>query len=554
MEIKIKSGSKRLYEKYQTLKNRIEVLEQVVASMEYSCYFINLTKDMIPGIMYHTSNGVKCNVNEQMGFPENAKISEVVSYLGNMLPEEEKQDYFSTFHVPNMLERFAAGEKQITHRYWAYAANGKRIYVERHVDMFQDEESGDIVAYSYVCNLTGQFEAEVYKKEANDANREKTEFISQIAHDIRTPMNSLFGFLDIAENNIGNDEKVRYSLDKIRVAGKFLKDLVNDVLDISRMESGKLNIVPEKVSIQKLLEEFWVYKEVSVSGKKIDFQCHVHDIRHDTLFIDPLRLKQIYTNVVSNAIKYTLDGGRVTLEVYEEEISDSKNIRLVSIISDNGIGMSKEFMKKMFQKFEREQDTRINKVSGHGLGLAIVKQLVDLLNGTIEVKSEVGKGTVFCIKLEVPYVEEKKATEETEVMDYGRLCTGMHLLIAEDNALNREVITELLNMYHISCECVEDGAICVKRYKEAEAGTFDAILMDMQMPNMDGLTAARNIRKMELAGTYAIPIIAMSANALKEDIQKCLDSGMNEHLSKPVDMEKMLQVLAKVRKPPIFVT
>lgn len=379
------------------------------------------------------------------------------------------------------------------------------------------------------------------------ANQTKSSFISQVAHDIRTPMNSIFGFLEIAEANLGNWDKVKYSLEKIRVAGEFLKDLANDVLDLSRIEDGRVKLQPEEVNISHLLEEVTVSMQNAKFGKKQIFCSNIHDILYDWIIVDALRLKQIYTNVLSNAIKYTPDGGTIEFNVYQEEITDSREVCLVATISDTGIGMSQEFMEKMYTKFERETDTRINKVSGYGLGLSIVKELVELMNGDIDVKSKPGEGTTFCIRLTFPYIEKLGSDRYPENVDNRELCAGMHLLIAEDNSLNREVITELLGMNGITCECAEDGVDCLKRFREAEEGTYDAILMDMQMPVMNGVEATRKIRELFLPWAKTIPIIAMTANAMKDDVQKCLDAGMNRHLPKPVDIRQLMKTLVELK-------
>ena len=385
-------------------------------------------------------------------------------------------------------------------------------------------------------------------EEANKANEAKTEFISQIAHDIRTPMNAILGFLSITEAHINDEEKVKYGLKKIRVASEFLQELVDDVLDISSIENGQMKIRPEKFSVGKMLEELPVALEAARKEKQIRFEYNVHDISHDWMIADSLRLKQIYTNILSNAIKYTPEGGRVSLEVYEEPALDENKVKLVAIISDTGIGMSEEYMKTMYSKFSRETDTRINKVSGHGLGLSIVRALTDLMYGTIEVESVLGEGTTFRIRFEFPFCEDEKDKRRKEKSkDCSEICAGMHLLVAEDNELNFEVLQELLSMHHISCDWAVDGAACVEKFVNAKANAYDAILMDMQMPGMDGLEATRSIRKLTFPEAHRIPILAMTANAFKEDVQKCIDAGMNAHLTKPVDIQKLLEELAHYR-------
>ena len=387
-------------------------------------------------------------------------------------------------------------------------------------------------------------------EEANKANVAKTEFISQIAHDIRTPMNAIMGFTEITEKHLNDPQKIKYGLDKIKQSGTFLLELVNEVLDISKIENGQMKINPKEINIYELFEEFPPTLEQIKLGKDLNIKCDIHDITYTKLFADPLRIKQIYTNILSNAVKYTHDGGNVTFELFEKEIPDSKNILLIAKIDDNGIGMSPEYIKNMYSKFTRETDSRINKVPGYGLGLSIVKYLTDIMNGHIDVQSELGKGTTFTVTLELPYLNEHSETSSDAVTleDYAKICSGMNLLIAEDNDLNYEVIYELLKIHNITCDHAADGSICVEKIKSAPPHTYDAILMDMQMPVMNGLYATTAIRNLDKAEAHSIPIIAMTANAFKEDIEKCLNAGMNKYLSKPVDIFKLLKVLSEFRK------
>lgn len=314
------------------------------------------------------------------------------------------------------------------------------------------------------------------------------------------------------------------------------------------MEKGHFSLRPSEFSLTGLMDEVSVSMENAKSDKKHKFHFEIRDITWDWVVADQLRLKQIYTNILSNSIKYTPDGGSIDFSLYEEASEDPEKICIVAKITDTGIGMSEEFMKKMFVKFERATDTRINSVSGYGLGLSIVKELVDMMGGSLDIQSKLGQGTSVTVNLDVPYVDEDRDNAETWNPDFGTVCSGMHLLVAEDNELNQEVITELLSMYEITCECVEDGNACVEIFRKAEEGTYDGILMDMQMPNMDGVTAARMIRESDLPWARKIPIIAMTANALKDDVEKCLEAGMNAHLSKPVNMKKLLRVLAEIKK------
>ena len=415
------------------------------------------------------------------------------------------------------------------------------------------DERGVVTHVLYVTQIINdekQYEEHLIAKAeyANQANQSKSGFISQVAHDIRTPMNSIFGFLEVAEANLDDPDKVRYSIGKIRTAGEFLKNLVNDVLDISRMEDGKVTLQPQKASLSQMLEDVRAPIQIAADEKQQIFRMDVQTIIHDQIEADFLRIMQIYINVLSNAVKYTPNGGIITFTVSQEEIPNEQKVRIVAQIADSGMGMSAELMQNMFNKFERGMDTRINKISGYGLGLTIVKQLVDLMGGTIDVHSQLGEGTSFCIRLDVPYVQKAVIEAPQPKVDYGARCAGMHILVAEDNALNREVITELLDMHDIRCECAEDGAVCLERFRTASEGTFNAILMDMQMPVMNGIEATRQIRALPLPWAKTIPIIAMTANAMKDDVKRCLDAGMNQHLAKPVDMEQLLKTLAQTLK------
>lgn len=378
---------------------------------------------------------------------------------------------------------------------------------------------------------------------ANEANEAKTEFVSKVSHDIRTPMNSLFGFLQIAEANIEDTKQVEYCLKKIRVAGEFLKELVNDVLDISKMENNKMTLKEKEISVTTLFEELPTSMEGADFGKKISFNFNIHDIFCDKVMGDALRLKQIYTNILSNAVKYTPEGGKIDFEVFETEMKSSEKVKLTVKISDTGIGMSHEFMGKMFSKFERETDTRLNSVSGYGLGLSIVKQLVDAMGGKIDVQSEIGKGTTFIVELVL--VPAKIEDAAADIMDNSKeKCKGMHLLVAEDNELNCEVINELIVMNGMSCDMAHDGVECVEMLKKHQ--NYDAVLMDMQMPNMSGIEATKLIRGLDIPARN-VPIIAMTANALKIDVEKCIDAGMSAHIAKPIDVNELLKTLADIR-------
>ena len=357
------------------------------------------------------------------------------------------------------------------------------------------------------------------------------------------------------------DDIVSENLDKLQSAGRYIQRLVDDVTDISQIESGHFHIEPAFFNVMTFFRDFQDIMGQMTADRKLHMTCRAHDILHPQIDADAIRLKQIYVNLVSNAVKYTPEGGMVHFELYEETSDSPGCVRLVSIVQDNGIGMTEDYMKKMYERFSRYVDTRINKVRGSGLGLAIVKELVDRMNGRIEVQSAVGVGTTFRVVFDFPFEEADsdmilqspmesdlemagQSSTESDLTD----CEGMHVLIAEDNELNYEGAHEILAMHGITSEQAENGKICVERFMEAPEGTYDAILMDMQMPVMNGLEATKMLRKMDQYHGNTIPIIAMTANVAKTDMDKCLAAGMTGHLAKPLDIHALIAALVSVRK------
>lgn len=387
-------------------------------------------------------------------------------------------------------------------------------------------------------------------EEANKANEAKSEFLSKMAHDIRTPLNAVMGFADIAKRSLGDPSKIDDCLGKLRTSGAYIEQLVSNILDITNLENGRQQLKPCETSVSELCHTLnMVFDQALMNdGLNITFNCH--DIYHDYILADGLKLKQIYSNLLSNSIKFTPGHGDVGFELYEETIPGSDKIRLVARISDTGIGIKPEYQASMFNKFSRETDTRISKVRGSGLGLAIVKELVDLMQGTITVQSNPGGGTIIEVSIDVPYIikDDLWSGQSGDSSDAESLCVGMHLLVAEDNELNYEVVSELLGMNGISCERAEDGSVCVDMFSTSATGTYDGILMDLQMPVMDGISASYAIRKLEHPDAQNIPIIAITANTFAKDLERCRLAGMNEHLSKPLNIRQLISILSKFKK------
>ena len=516
-------------------------------------------------------------------------------------------------------------------------------------------------------------------KEAESANKAKTDFLSTMSHDIRTPMNAIIGLTTIAKKNLDDPVSVGENLRKISMASNHLLTLINDILDISKVESGKLNLSPLTFSIAETVENLVNLSQPMVKEKNIEFNFRVGRMDTEYLYADQLRLNQIYINILSNAIKYTEPGGRVSVDIFEEESPKPGSVRLTYRVSDTGIGMSPEFMAHIYQPFSRQTDSRVSSIQGTGLGLAITKQMVDLMGGTIDCQSEQGKGTTFTVILDLPIADRQRddmvldpmdvlVVDDDEILldtavdaleslgvtadrarsglealsmiqqrhqtgkdysivildwkmpdldgietvhrireeagantpillvsaydlsdiedmakeagangfvskplfrsklydkinmllgseaksvepenDYSDL-EGMNILIAEDNDVNWEIISYMLDMLGITSERAENGRICVDKMSKAAKGSFDLIFMDIQMPEMNGLEATRNIRKLDDPWASSIPIIAMTADAFSENVTECLEAGMNGHIAKPIDIKLVIKEIRRIRK------
>ena len=384
-------------------------------------------------------------------------------------------------------------------------------------------------------------------EQAESASEAKTNFLSNMSHDIRTPMNALLGYTKMLKPKIKDEELLGY-VDKMEKSGNLLLSIINHVLDMARIESGRMEVneVYSRVGvdIEELISVF------SVEAKKKHIRLLTSEqVEHGHIMADITKIREIFSNLISNAIKYTPEGGTVEFNTRELPCSRPGYMRIQTEIADNGMGMSKEYLPTLFDAFTRERNTTVGKISGTGLGMAIVKKLVDMQGGTIEVESELGKGSRFIVTFEHPIADESlyKQQEQKDTSAQGaELIKGKHILLAEDNDLNAEIALFILRNMGLEVERVEDGAQCVSTLEQQPAGTYDLIFMDVQMPKMDGYTATQNIRALDDKEKAAIPIVAMTANAFAEDRERALAAGMNGHIAKPIDVKKLEQVLVKL--------
>ena len=389
---------------------------------------------------------------------------------------------------------------------------------------------------------------EIALKEAEDASLAKTRFLNNMSHDIRTPMNAILGYAQLMEDELkGKDmPETLEHLGKMQQSGNLLLSIINNVLDMARIESGRMEIDENYGRIEDIRQTLFEIFEDEAKKKNLALHYTIN-VEHENILTDTTKVKEIFVNILSNAIKYTPSGGSVTINV-DELICDEPGYMIIRTrVSDTGIGMSQDYLTKIFDAFTREQNTTKSKIAGTGLGMSIVKKYVDLLGGTIDVESELGKGSTFTVTLKHRIADEsyyeKTLAENPETGS--KLLEGRKILLAEDNDLNAEIAEAILENAGLKIDRVEDGIQCVNQIEQMPAETYDLILMDIQMPNMDGYKATQAIRNLPDKDKACIPIIAMTANAFEEDVQAALNAGMDDHVAKPVDMSILISVITK---------
>ena len=383
---------------------------------------------------------------------------------------------------------------------------------------------------------------------AEEANKAKTDFLNNMSHDIRTPMNVILGYNELMKQYLTDPILVDYQ-NKIEQSGKLLLSIINNVLDMARIESGKMVVEERAEAIGLVVEEIESVFESSAQEKNIVFTTSV-DVDHTHVLWDGFKVREILMNLVGNAFKYTPDGGHIAIDVKELDCARSGYVRIQTQVKDTGIGMSEDYLPTLFDSFSREYNTTIGKVSGTGLGMAIVKNLVDMMDGDICVKSKLGEGTCFTLTFEhrIADADSIEWNQELDVLDEKSILEGKRVLLAEDNDLNAEITMAILEQSGLVLDRVEDGLACVNRLSEVDADLYDLILMDIQMPNMNGYEATRRIRQFENVKKASIPILAMTANAFEEDKKMAMEAGMNGHISKPIDVNVLENQIINIFK------
>ncbi len=512
--------------------------------------------DAIYYIDMQTGEYESFGVNESFGKEFNKLDStnnffnDIIGNIGDIVYEEDVAIMTKSMSKKNIIKEFLHKD--------SFSVNYRMLIDEEQVyyqmrcarSTVEGEENKLVVG---IYNIDDDMNRELERQKAlenalvaaNQANEAKTTFLFNMSHDIRTPMNAIFGFAEIAEKNIGDDDRVRESLSKIKIAGSHLLQLINEVLDMSRVESGKVKVNLEPDDLNNLEERIGSIIGLTASSKGIALNTKIISLPNPKVYIDKLHFSQIMINILSNSVKYTNPGGKVdvTLEQLPSDRNGFADYKFV--IADNGIGMSEKFLKELFEPFSREENSTISGIEGTGLGMAITKRMIDVFGGTIDVQSKKGVGTTTTIILPLKlYDKELVASDDTEEEIVAlRDIKGKRILIAEDNELNQEIIGEFIEELGLTCDIVGDGEKVVKKLQEADAGTYAAILMDIQMPNMDGYEATGIIRSLPEKDKSVIPIIAMTANAFDEDKQKAYSVGMNAHIGKPIGLDVLENIL-----------
>ena len=394
-----------------------------------------------------------------------------------------------------------------------------------------------------------QYEAELEKsaEQAKNANEAKTRFLFNMSHDIRTPMNAIVGFSGLLEKNLQNERKAKEYLEKIQSSSNLLLRIINQVLEMARIESGTAVLQLKAEDMDALFHRVNTVFEEDVRKKNLQYHA-ILDARHHYVVCDQTKLQEIMLNIISNAIKYTPEGHSIYVEVHEAVSENPSKIRYIFSCEDTGIGMSEEYLPHIYEEFSREHSTTENKVPGTGLGLPIIRSMIELMGGSIQVESRQGIGTKFTIDLsfDIALKEEVYGSEDTIESSAIHTIKEKRILLVEDNELNAEIAKTVLEDVGALITRAENGQQALELFKEKPAGTFDVILMDLMMPVMDGYTATRKIRELERSDAKTVPIIAMTANAFQEDAEKCIAVGMNAHLAKPLDIEKMKKIIKSI--------
>lgn len=537
-----------------------EQLTEAVLDSYEMIMSVNLTRNTYHMISY--------NAFVDHSAPEHGCFDALIEQAAGRITPPFREPFRERMSRERLLEAHGKGRPSVHLEYQQLGDDGQKHWIYSHVMFTQNHANDDVVELTVSRCIDDIREKEEQKKEmlrtalnaAEQANHTKSRFLSEMSHDIRTPMNAVLGMTAIALENLDDREKVRECLQKIQTSSGYLIGLIDEILELSRIESGKLNIIKEEFEIRKMLDAVYEIMNVRMAQKSQEFVMRVAEDVEQCYEGDEFRLQQCLMNLLSNANKYTASEGKISLDISVETKNEKHHVLRMDVC-DNGVGIRQDFMDKLFEAFEQGEEHMAQK--GSGLGLAIVKNLLMLMGGTISVQSTRGEGSCFSIRLPLTPVKGRQDGERQTASDCDRekeneavsesggqaaakrrlLPAGTRVLLAEDNELNREVAVTILTTRGLEVEVAVNGREAVEKFLASSPGTYTAILMDIQMPELNGYEATEQIRHSRHADAVNIPIYAMTANAFSEDITRALTSGMNAHLAKPLNFEKLISLL-----------
>ncbi|MBE6844967.1 MAG: response regulator [Ruminococcus sp.] len=530
---------RRNVKKYKELA----IYQCALYSQAVGYYQCNLTKDIMTTPYMKMIDGEPVDIIDYIPFVKDTSFSSLMDYIASHYVIMDANKFREFMNPEKLIRCYEEGDFKPEFSCWiTVPAEGEKVF-QRYIHFLSKNKAGEVTATCIVYdNSEHESELEKQRIKAESANIAKSTFLFNMTHDVRTPMNAIIGYTNMAEKNVGNDEKITECIKKIQHSSRQLLLILDDALDMSRVESGTIIVNEELVNIKENISRAKdvIIKNGEMNG--VDVTFHIGNMDDYEIHVDSMLLNKILFNVVDNAIKYSKPGGKVKITISQKKLDKKDFARYNFVIQDNGIGMSPEFLGRIYEMFTRENSSTVSGIQGTGVGMAITKKLVDLMDGDIQIDSQKGVGTRVKLQFDFRVSEAKPQPENIEEeCDFN----GRRILLVEDIEINREIAREILEEQGIIVEEAVDGSVAVDMVSKSYAGYYDLVFMDIQMPVMDGYEATRRIRTLENSELANIPIVALTANALDEDVNDSLDAGMNAHLSKPIDLVEMNKVMCK---------
>ncbi len=540
-------------EELRNAYDRESQYKKAIIQNAVSFFEVNLSKNQFLTLASQIADERAKEPSDFGGITPVTRYSKYVEVWARKVSESERASFLQFFDSERLIRCYQKGELEQVYEAWSTDSSRRRRLIRYTVLLGRQGYTGDVIALAVCTDITEQIERQnllqIALRQAQSANIVKTAFLANMSHDVRTPINAIVGYADLLLEHCKDPKTVDY-VNKIKDAGERLFSVIKESVELTWAESGKAVLTETSCNICDIIREAAEDVRVMAEKKNLDFHVDCDDIRHRFIYADVVRLKEIINQLLCNAIKYTNAGGYVRLAVREEQSAPEGYVQLVFVVQDNGIGISNEFKDNLFRAFAREENKSMSRVLGSGLGLTVVKTYVDMMEGTVSVESKVGVGSTFTVKIlfrldENSPEEALLHTVTPQALDRQTL-VGKRILLVEDNELNAEMTEELLTQSGFVIESAMNGEEALEKVSKSAPGYYSAVLMDIQMPVMDGYEATRRIRKLKNKALANIPIIALSANVFPEDQQKSIESGMDAHFSKPIEIDGLIDLLCRV--------